>query len=120
MVLMYQNVWDIELFSLLRFKTPSSLRGVFIKHGEMFTLTESEKLHDAPKMIARFCPPALGMCIVAYVADILPFDNLLSVAGGREYHGSASLPFSGLSPPVGHPTTDEPGSQRTRKRSGVT
>jgi hypothetical protein len=72
-----------ELFSLLRFNTPSSLRGVFIKHGEVFTLTayyKSQNLHDAPKIIARFCPRALGMCIVAYIAAILPFNNLLSVA----------------------------------------
>jgi hypothetical protein len=76
-----------ELFSLLRINTQTSLRGVFVQHGEVFTLTtyhKSQTLQDAPKLIARFCPPDLGMCIIAYIADILPFESFLSVAVGAQ------------------------------------
>lgn len=36
-------------------------------------------MQNTPKLIARFYPLALGISIIAYIANILPFQSLLSL-----------------------------------------
>ena len=57
-----------------------SMRNIFIKEGQVMIVTEYHKsvvVMDQLKVIPRFLPERVGKLLVIYLADVLPFRQLL-------------------------------------------
>src|SRR5579871_5674300 len=68
-----------ELTSLRYVNTLQSTRNIFISDGYIMTVTEyhkSQNMMDEPKVIPRFLPHAVGVLLVIYLSEILPFIQL--------------------------------------------
>ncbi|KAL8679402.1 MAG: hypothetical protein Q9186_004313 [Xanthomendoza sp. 1 TL-2023] len=83
-----------ELFSLKWKNTVNTARGFYVMDGTIMTVTEYHKgqnRQQAPRMLARFLPAAIGQLLVAYLSDVLPFLSFLLEAAGMD--NPTSSPF---------------------------
>ena len=74
-----------ELASLKITNSWSSLRNFFIIKGAVITLTEynkSQAVTETPTVVARYLPPSVSRLYISYVADVLPFLELLHFDSG--------------------------------------
>ena len=69
-----------EITTLRYANAMQSMRNIFIKEGQVMIVTEYHKsmaVMDQLKVIPRFLPDRVGKLLVIYLADVLPFRQLM-------------------------------------------
>jgi hypothetical protein len=69
-----------EITTLRYANATQSMRNVFVKEGRVMIVTEYHKsiaVADQVKVIPRFLPERVGRLLVVYLADVLPFHQLM-------------------------------------------
>ena len=79
-----------EATSLKIFNSWNSLRNFFVFNGNIVAIAEynkSQAVTETPRVIARFLPSEVSRLFISFIADVLPFLNLVE-------HDQDSLPES--------------------------
>ena len=74
-----------EITTLRYANVMQSMRNIFVKEGRVMIVTEYHKsmaVTDQVKMIPRFLPERVGKLLVVYLADVLPFRQLMDRKAG--------------------------------------
>ena len=75
-----QPGWGTEITTLRYANAMQSMRNIFMKEGRVMVVTEYHKsmaMTDQLKVIPRFLPERVGKLLVIYLADVLPFRQLM-------------------------------------------
>jgi len=75
-----------ELMQIQHTNTLVGQRNLFLSDGHFFTVLASRKGTGAPKLIPRFLPYNVGILVLYYIMEVVPFVHLLhnAVLGPRE------------------------------------
>ena len=91
-----------EITSIRHANVMHASRNIFIMNGQVMVVTEyhkSQAVTDQPKVIPRFLPDRIGRLLVVYLADVLPFRQLItdcaytSESGGFLWAGKDGKPW---------------------------
>lgn len=83
-----------ELGATLWRNTQSSMRSYYVAMGHLLWVADynkTEKRTGAPRVIARFYPRRIGQLVVAYLAEVQPFAQLLATLAAGESWVSGAI-----------------------------